>query len=355
MTDTRTGPEDREFSRELLRAISADEGGCFVDLPVVASNDVADLKQVLRGERIPNIPIDKKRAVTALARSESSAEASDILASIVADTEETTRVRAVAASNLGLMPPEAAERALLQNLTADDEVVRVEVFKSLGRIGTTEGLDRLKALPDPENDYAKRQLSLAKLAISFRSGSEERDVQDANSTLGIRWTTHAAKTVEGRQVQENIDMIWGSIYGITLNSDIGFEIGCGRTKHFLFLNDVMKRGAFVESIRSRNMIAGLLALQEEGTRHFTTRYLLLTSPSDAGLEVTIVRTNGDIVYAGEARPDGAAALRLTMRDVGLERTATEIEGLLSNDDIHLNLRVWRGTTRTKQHGEPIRV
>jgi HEAT repeats len=349
-----TNPGNQEFSRTLLQAISLNSLEVEIDLPILTGTDLTVLKEILRGEKIPNFSIDGKRAINALTRSEKSVETGEILSRIVSDTQETVRVRAAAALNLSMIPSEVSEKALLRNITSADETVQLEVIKALGRIGSTEALARLKALPEPDNDLIKQQLSLAKLAIAFRSGSDAADHQAIKSIFGIRWITHTAKIVEGRQVRENIDAIWGSTYGITLNPSIGFEMSCGRTKHFLFLNDVVKRGAFLNGVKSRNMIAGLVALQEEHIEYFTIRYLLLTSPSNRGLELVIARTNGEAVYAGEASPDGAT-LRLTMRDVGLERTPTEIEGLLSNEDIQLSLRVWGGQARRKKQGEPIRL
>lgn len=131
---------DETFSRELLHAISADEVSCFEDRPVLSSGDVAVLKQVLSGEKQPPILIDKKRAVNALASSERSAEASAILAGVVADLKETTRVRAAAAAQLSVMPKEFAEKALLTNLEPANEIVRREVRKSLTKIGSEKAV-----------------------------------------------------------------------------------------------------------------------------------------------------------------------------------------------------------------------
>lgn len=346
-----TGPENLDLSRELLWAISAEMGAAEVDLTVLVGRDLADLKRILWGERIPNVPIDKKRAINTLTRSERSVEATEILAGILSSADESTEVRVMAARNLTFMPPEICEKALLQSLTDGDEFVREEVIRSLSRIGTTNALRRLQKLPIPDNEYNQRQLSFAKLAISIRSGAEEPDV---SGVFGIRWTSHRVKPMEGKPLQEDIDSIWGSPYGIALNPNIGFEVHCGRMKHLLFLNAEIKRGALASSIRSRAMIAGVVALQAAGGKHSTIRYLLLTIPSETGIDAIIARTNGQVAYAGEARSDGEV-LRLEMRDVGAERTPTEIEGLVSNDDVNVNLRIWRGTIRAKKQGEPIRV
>ena len=132
---------DENFSRELLHAIAANEVRCFSDLSVLAPGDVAVLKQVLKGETVPPILIDRKRAVTALASSERSAEVSAILAGIVANLEETTQVRAAAAAHLSVMPKESAEKALLENLETANEIVRREVRKSLTKIGSEKVVD----------------------------------------------------------------------------------------------------------------------------------------------------------------------------------------------------------------------
>jgi len=127
---------DKNFSSELLHAIAADEINCSPDLPVLSAGDVVVLKEILRGEKRPPIQIDKKRAVNALASSERSAEASAILAGVLADLTETTRVRATAAAQLSVMPRELAEKALVDNLETANEIVRREVRKSLVKIGS---------------------------------------------------------------------------------------------------------------------------------------------------------------------------------------------------------------------------
>ena len=149
---------DGNFSRELLHAIAANEDRCSPDLPVLSSGDVAVLKQVLRGEIIPPILIDRKRAVTALAHSERSAETSAILAGVVADLQETTQVRGAAAAYLSVMPKEFAEKALLENLETANEIVRREVRKSLVKIGSDKVVD----------DHLPRQKKFA-LPIPARS------------------------------------------------------------------------------------------------------------------------------------------------------------------------------------------
>jgi len=146
---------NENFSPELLHAISDNEIICGTDLPVLSPDDVAVLKQVLRGEIRPPILIDRKRAVTALAGSERSAEASEILARLVADAQETTQVRATAAAQLSLMPRESAEKALTENLETTNQIVRMVVRKSLAKIGSLKAVDdKIRTGVRPPKRYA---------------------------------------------------------------------------------------------------------------------------------------------------------------------------------------------------------
>jgi hypothetical protein len=342
--------KDRKFSRKLLQAISAEIAWAEADLPFLAGRDLADLKRILRGEVHPETPIDKKRAINALARSESSTEAAEILAEILSNPEDLLTVRVLAALNLSAMPPEIAQRALRENLASDDEILRAAIVESLSRIGGGDDLIALENVAFEDEGY-RRQLALAKLAIGFRSGATMRESEDAIKSLGLHWTTHEAKQVAPEKVEKHIHAIWPSTYGIRLNRDVAFEVGCGKIKHILFLNEDLKRGDFIKPTRARSRLAGLVALPEEGMSHSAIRYLLFTIPSGTRLDVVVIGTNGKVAYAGEARPE-KEKLRFTLRGVELGAAATEIEGLVSKDDIRLTLRVrGGGVTSRKRHGE----
>ena len=353
MSDEQKRREEQTFSLELLHAISANEIRCPVDVQVLSQSDIAVLKQILRGEKLPPIPVSKKRAVNALVRSERSAETSEILARIVSDPKEIMGLRATAASGLSMMPQDAAERALIENLTVDHEIVLTEVVKALGRVGTPKALVCLNELPNPKTDYARKQLSLAKLAISFRSGEGEQIVPDRISPLSNRGTTQEVKVVDRKRIRESIDAILGSTYGISLNSELGFEVDCGGVKFTVLLNSLIKQGAIVASLVSRNMIAGLVFAELPDRRHLATSHLIMTSPSEKSVGVIVARTNGDMAYVGDIRPDGHE-FQLTMRDLGLERIATEIEGRITNTSLWWSLRIW-GSLRPKKHAVPIRL
>lgn len=349
MTDT--PPNDHGFSRELERAISPRVRQVEADLPLLQGQDLADLKRILRGETRPPFDVDKKRAVNALTRSERSEEVGQILSAVLSTEQEDTKIRTVAAHNLGLLPPEIAEKPLLRNIATGDEMIRDEIVSSLARVGTAEALERLEALPLPPNEARQRQLVLAKAAIGIRTGLKPPDL---GRVLGVRWSDHRLKPMEPERVRQELTLLWDSTFGISLNPASGFEVDCGNSKNLLFLNAEIKAGDFIASARAKPLIAGIVALREDDTPHSTVRYVVLTNPAESGIEIVVTRKNGQVAFAGQARFENEA-LRISLRDVGQERTPTAVEGIVASDRIDLNLRVWRGATKSKRPGLPVQV
>lgn len=295
------------------------------------------------------ILIDKKKAITALGRSDRSLETSEIFGRLLANGHEPTRVRATAASGLGLLNLAASETQLLENLDTDDETVRNEIIKSLGKVGTAVSLDHLNRLTEPLNDHSRKILSFAKLLISFRIGQGRYESLSSGALAPTRWTTRSARIIEGAEVQEKIKLVWGSTYGVKLNSETAFEVDFRGPKFNILLNELVRLDAFVASIASRSMIAGVVVLEEpDVSRYSNVRYLIMTSPSERGVAVTVARTNGDIVYTGQGEFAGND-VRLMVRDTGPPVVPTEIHGQIVNDRLALSVRLSLAAARTKKH------
>jgi hypothetical protein len=345
MVETRTTPGEPPMSPALRRAIAADTIGCFVDLAVLGEADVAVLKRILERPEVEGVEISLKRALGALARSDPSSETAKLLARVLGDTKHPLRERAIAAAFLALLPPEAAEDPLLAALPEAAGLLRLEIIKSLGEVGTEKALAALRRIPTDPHDLAARQIAVAKLAIAFRTERDGTGPDDLDRTLDIRWETLEAKRLAPKEVRSTVAAL-GPTFGVRPNPEIGFGYDCGAARHVLLLNERVKPGEFVKAIRARNMIAGLLVAQAERLRYFAVRWLLLTSPGRDGVRMVLARPNGEPAFEGRARPK-ARGLDFTLRDTGLERTPTEIEGRITPDDVTWTMRIWRGPLRGK--------
>jgi hypothetical protein len=351
MAETRAGPGEPSLSPELRRAIAADTVGCFVDRAVLGEADVALLKRIIGDPEVDGVEISLKRALGALARSDRSAETAALLARVVVDAKRLLRERAAAAAYLALLPAEVAEEPLLAALPEATGPLRLEIVKSLGEVGTEKALAVLRRIPPDPEDLATRQLAVAKLAIAFREERDDTGPDDLDRTLDIRWETLEAKRLAPEEVRGTVASL-GPTFGIHPNSEVGYGYDCGSTRHVLLLNERVKPGEFVKAIGARNMIAGLLVAQAEQLRYFAVRWLLLTSPAGEGVRMVLVRPNGEPAFEGRAQPK-ARGLDFTLRDTGLERTPTAIEGRITSDDVAWTMRVWRGPLPGKLRPRPI--
>ncbi|NEQ49611.1 MAG: HEAT repeat domain-containing protein [Leptolyngbya sp. SIO3F4] len=373
MTSFTPNPDIPNISPKLLQAISSTSLEVELDLPRLSGEDLVDLKAILRGEKRVDVPIDQKRALNALVRSERSPETFKIISSILTDSQKHSKVRSLAALNLSLVAAPETEQVLIQNLNTEDTRLQTSVVKSLGRIGTERAFERLNTLSSSPNVTVQRQVSFARQVIAYRSTSRTPEFQALRTgsaatfraalpaldevamraRSNTRWSTFLAKTVEGRPVQEKLEALWDSTYGLKLNQNLGLEVECGSAKHFLFLNEDLQQGRLLGSLRARNNIAGLLAFQADThVQHLTVRYLLLVNPSETGMDLVVTRTNGSPVYVGEGQLEGSN-LQFNMRETHLSRVPIEITGQLSEADIQLSLQVGQTDQRAQQHGEAV--
>jgi len=340
-----------KLSPELLNAIAAERLGCFVDRATLSGKDVTALKNILKGRSVPDIAVDRKRALIALAEADSSEETAELLAGIAGDNREETRTRAAAARNLARMPQDAAEKALGTLLSAKNPTVQLASAKALLRIGSKAGLKALQRLPTPQSEALRKQLSLVRAVIALRTNEKDEGVQ---LLLDARWETFEARKIDPAVIKDKISAVAGPTFGIALNPNTAFEITCGGQPHILFLDEQIRDGRFTRGITGKDNLAGLIALEETETRHLTVRYLVLIATTEARHQLIVTQTNGEIAFAGEFQKDGED-FRIAGRDVRLGSAATEVFGAVSNSEINLGLRIWRSARRRKNTAKPIEL
>ncbi|MBV1931196.1 MAG: HEAT repeat domain-containing protein [Porticoccaceae bacterium] len=336
-----------EYSSTLKNAIELHKLNCCVDTPTLSKQDIVDLQAILGGTKTTTIPIDTKRAIALLSHAGQSAESNEILGSILANTREKTNLRVSAAAGLGVSNTKAAENILLDNIDTTDSFVREEIIKSLGKVGSSKAVDILTSRLKTTEDQEHKLVSFALTAIAFREG----DASSA-SIPDFEWHTQTLKSLKGKALAENINNIWGSSYGLTLNKDIGFSATCGHSTLGILLNKQLSRGSWLDTLLSQALLLGLITAKESQMGFYSVRYILMSRPTKTGFALTATKTSGDVALAGNAVRDGDK-FNLTLLDVGLERIPTQVKGTISNELIEANIITWPGTIRNAKHGNPI--
>lgn len=347
---TKKEPKGRrpKFSAALRRNILVETSACFVDDERLGKADVGTLKQLLAAGDQLDPEISRKRALSALARSDKSLESGQILASVLNDRKASPRDRMAAAAYLGLLPAEASEELLLSALAKAQGHLRLQVIQSLGQIGSARSLTRLRRLKLEDGDVANRARVMAELAIGFRERRRDTSAEDLAKKLELSWRAVKAKQLDANALKEIVGNVGGPRYGIGLRRDLGFRLDCGGLSNAVLLNEALRPGTLVDDASESNMIAALVVTQaERKLTYFTVRWLVLTSPHRDGIAIVVLKANGDPAFEGTAVRDGKG-LRFSLRNTGIERTQAEITGQATDDDVKFAVRVWRGALRDKQ-------
>lgn len=347
---TKKEPKGRrpKYSAALRRNILVETSACFVDDERLGKADVATLKQLLAAGDELDPEVSRKRALSALARSDKSLDSGQILASVLNDRKASSRDRMAAAAYLGLLPAEASEELLLSALGKAQGHLRLQVIQSLGQVGSDRALTRLRRLKLDDGDAANRARVMAELAIAFRERRRDTSAEDLAKKLDLSWRTVKPKQLDAKALKEIVGNLGGPRYGIRLRPDLGFRFDCGGFGNAVLLNEALRPGTLVDDARESNMIAALVVTQaERKLSYFTVRWLVLTSPHRDGIAIVVLRANGDPAFEGTAVRDGKG-LHFSLRNTGIERTQAEISGQATNDNLKFAVRVWRGALRDKQ-------
>ncbi len=309
------------LSDNLQRLISANFISAHPDPTTLTGSDLDALKGILRGKVRPDFPVDRKRALDVLARSESSSDVSAILADVLADQGAPVEFRMSAAHLLRRIPPKAAEAPLIAALKADDERLRRAVLGSLGQVGGKAARKALSAMP------MSPDLTSALLLIGLRDGTHEGGLSKALGTSIIRITAAPLPDKEARRI---LDALGGHAVGAPLTPEGAVSFTCRAARHAVF----MVRDADF----SRAGIVAAVVRDGDEPGDLSLRYLVLFAPEGDSSEIALVTPGGRADYAGHGSASRSGMI-FRVRDTGAAPIALSAEATLANGMIRLTLEL----------------
>ena len=338
--ETKNGRADSE----LKRAVSANRIGCFIDRPRPTEELAKEIAELLRSNatEIDGLPINRQRALRALADAPPSDAVTTLFTETLRDPERPTAERAAAAGYLGDHPGDAAEAALIRQLGQSNGLLRLEILNGLAQIGSKVAFKTLRGI-EPETETERRQLALARAAIAARVKDGTRI--DLEREFGVEWDDIEAKPLTKKEIAQVLSAISGSLYGMTPSDAQALGFVCRSTSCALMLNAELEKDP-VRILQERDLIAGVILARPPEVDRWRARWLVLTQPTDGGMRIVLSRRNGDpaLVGTGTYTDDG---MSFELRNTGLERATTVVTGNLSPKGLRWTHRVWRGPLREK--------
>ncbi|MGW6422989.1 HEAT repeat domain-containing protein [Nocardia sp. NPDC055053] len=271
-------------------------------------------------------PVNRYRAIQALAAGASPEVSVPILGRIVGEPVASTTERVTAARELGLIATPEAEDALVLQLRDRDPLVQQAVLAGLGMFASRSVLGALD-LNEPAARAVEQQLTLTRALIAHRHGLDGPfmpEVEGLRRQPGEidRTITPTLHVKTAGETAKDRDLLSGSTYGIEL-SDQSYALTCGRAEWAVFVNrEIDNSTATLGRLFERAWIAAIMARwnpQRTPKSSASPQYLILTQPSGGSARINVVRTDGELMYTGAAeQADSTLAFVIT----DAERSAT---------------------------------
>lgn len=330
-----------------LRAALAIDGPHF-GRPRPKPRELIAIKNALksRSKNQPEISLGKLMRVAVDA--DPSSDTAKLVSNVLADSKLDNGVRRQAATLLGDLPFIPARNALHKQLSSREAHFEPTLLKALAKIGDSKTIMAIKKLPKTNSDVLRKMRNSVATVIAYRIG--EKPTRTREHALIPRSTPLLIESEKPAKVKTVVDKLRGSNYGLKLKRDFGLCFNCGDTKHVLLVNDDLKRGQFAENLLAKRRIVGVIAMEEEDSNDFVTRYLVFVKPTRQQAVISVINTSGEVVMMGKFRRT-SSGLELEMRDHTNARVPTNVTGLITDSEVHIQGELFPESSREKNAGE----
>ncbi len=238
------------------------------------------------------------------------------LRTLALDPKRDRAMRLHAVSALGRRATPASRRALREALSVDDEVVRRRAVARLGKIGTPEDLEMLKAVRTG-NAATHRTLRAAKCFLSYRHrmGQYRHDTPQrtyaATTSDAVQMRTGAlTKTLRSRVELGGVD-----VPGLDGELDAAWRLECP-SESFVFVPNHDVAGETMLTLAESQAMPGVLVSQNVETGTFDPAFYITTDPAGHDrFHVFGVRGSGAVaLYGTGAVDDGVVSFDVTSTD-----------------------------------------
>lgn len=296
--------------------------------PGVASGLRADDLRQLRAAALDRRQPYRGRAMEALVAA-GDQRAAKLLQDVLLSADEDPDVRAAAAGHLGRLGT-GTERALATALGDAPPQAQFRIADALARVGGRKALPALESLEREAEGQLREQAAFARTVIAHRHGlsGHEPPVPPAKRLLKVPRDRSVRITVAETPPDERaraLASLGPKPYGLSVAPDLAPLLECAG-EHLLPVLARKVQSPEVEAMRTRPMLAGLVALRAQVDGSYSVRWLVLSWPGDGAIHVALHRPSGRQVLYGEATEEGGG-LAFTLRSVkGRGQVPVEISG-----------------------------
>ena len=219
------------------------------------------------------------------------------------DLDRGMRLQALAA--IGRDTQTSSLNTLREAAADDDSVVAQRAIERLGKLGTIEDLDRIKAIRTG-NRTTQRVLRAAKCFLSYRAGLGQYRHDVPSRSLGA--STEAAEALRTgtltKSLQERVDLVGVDVPGVDVDLEGALRVQCP-TKTYIFVPNREHVGSGMGQLTQRQTLLGVLVTENLETGTYDPAFYLMTDPAKQDrFHVFGVRSSGRVALYGTGSIDG---------------------------------------------------
>ena len=342
-TDRKTPPLTSRMERLLAL------GGPPFGRPRPSAEEMPALLAVLAEGAPAARRLNLARAIETAADVVPDARTATLIARILKDEQAGLGLRRQAAASLGEIALRASSKALTEALVHGDDALEATLLQALAKVGDAEAARAIAARPQPASARVAQLRGFARAAILLRAG-EALDAAAARAVLPRGEVVEVVRQA-APEVEAALQRWRGTRYGVPLTPELGWRLNCGGADHLLLLSAALLRGKRRAWLESGPRLAGLVALKDEQDRgSYLARRVVMTQPGVRGIDVSVLRLDGEIELLGSLQPT-SAGLVLSLRSIASTSAPVAVDGLLTEEAIEFEVRVFSSARVRKLLGD----
>jgi hypothetical protein len=282
-----------------------------------------------------------------------------ILQEVLENEHESPAVRALAARHMELLPASSVQDILLSNINIEEETIRLEIIRILGRIGDRRALPAVQQIRRQCTGRLVEHAEFAKTLIAYRWAMKTSSYRFPTTADIV--SLPAGCRLRARRLpvtRSEFDCCVVSLadepFGIEYAERQAFRIEFEDTRWMVLFNRNLSGRSASDFLRTSNNILGVVAEWSFEEEEYHTLLLILSTPSPDKSAVTLhLHTPG-----GELRYIGTGAITSNGVTFNLETVSQtglvlEVRGAFLNGEVKLEEIFYVSSLKNKRRPEPL--
>lgn len=285
------------------------------DLVTADRYELDELRAAAFGE---SSTLSRQLAVALLGRKQYPGKADD-MGRLLTNEDEESRLRIMAAAELGKMGTPAAMATLSAALDVAEPRVLQSVVEATAAAGDAEAIPRLRTLRRRKQEPLAEAAAWGSQLLALRMGERSQSLPQPPARKLMRVDPKRAEAVAVRRLDDDaletisVEVSRGPLK-LDLSTSSGSRARCGDRDFALLFTS-----AFLEdpqgALKRKTIVMGVAELHHVEHRSWDLRYLVVAQPNPDEIQLHVLTQGGELAFYGHARIEQEGSVAFSIRAV----------------------------------------